>query len=54
MSPRVRKQRRRAQPSFRSDTSYMMRGMTDMGRMAVGGIVIGGTIGMLGSAFKQG
>ena len=53
MSPQVRRQRRKSQPSFRSDTSYMMRGMTDMGKMAVGGIVLGSTIGVIGSVLKK-
>ena len=53
MSPTVKRQRRRAQPQFRSDTSYMMRGMTDMSKMAVGGIVLGSTIGVIGSVLKK-
>jgi hypothetical protein len=31
----------------------MIRGMTDMGKMAVGGIVLGSTIGVVGSLLKK-
>jgi hypothetical protein len=30
----------------------MMQGMMDMGRMAVGGMVVAGTIGVVANAFK--
>jgi len=38
---------------YDTDTRYMMRGITDMGKMAVGGIVLGSTIGVLGSVLKK-
>jgi hypothetical protein len=33
--------------------SYMVRGMTDMSKMAVAGTVMVGTIGTVGSLFKK-
>ena len=35
------------------DTRDMMRGMMDMGKMAVGGAVVVGTIGAVGSILKK-
>jgi hypothetical protein len=48
--------RRRSPPKYRAprnDMSYMVRGMTDMSKMAVAGTVMVGTIGTVGSLFKK-
>lgn len=54
MPCKSRQKRQQRRPSqYDSDVRYMMRGMTDMGKMAVGGVVIGSTIGVLGSVLKK-
>lgn len=48
--PRIPRTRRR---QFRSTTDYAMRGMVDMGKMAMFGAVTTGTIGAIGSLIKK-
>jgi len=39
--------------NFGDTTRYAVRGMVDMSKMAVGGMVVAGTLGMVGSLFRR-
>lgn len=40
-------------PNFGDTTNYVIRGMVDVSKVAVGGMVIAGTIGAVGSLLKK-